>query len=300
LSVFSLGEQAVERFKLARRLQRQNFAGRRIQGQEADGKILYLAGLIESMLMSEGQNPFADDLTKANRGSDNSKTGWIAASLMAVLLIGVLLLWSSALGRLRRIESLRSKLDDVGASLRNALAESQRDKGRIAALQTQVARQEIDRTLKAFRVGELTSGIDGRKHHHYTFSVLFAKEPDIFPVLINFKEPLHIKCDGKKGIRLKIHERLRPPDRIGMYDRNEYHLLQNLLIIYGTTRNLLQQVEDRIPRCSCYIQGSLGSLRCAMHGNFSQGFRSRIPIRTEGNHRLHLSKLSGRQYIFHS
>ena len=85
-----------------------------------------------------------------------------------------------------------------------------------------------------------------------------------------------------------------------MYDRNEYHLLQNLLIIYGTTRNLLQQVEDRIPRCSRYIQGSLGSLRYAMHGNFSQGFRSRIPIRPEGNHRLHLSKLSGRQYIFHS
>ena len=133
------------------------------------------------MLMSEGQNPFADDLTKANRGSDNSKTGWIAASLMAVLLIGVLLLWSSALGRLRRIESLRSKLDDVGASLRNALAESQRDKGRIAALQTQVARQEIDRTLKAFRVGELTRGIDGRKHHHYTFSVLFCERTRYFP-----------------------------------------------------------------------------------------------------------------------
>jgi hypothetical protein len=41
-------------------------------------------------------------------------------------------LWASALGRLRRLESLRSKLDDAGASLRNALAESPGDKGRIA------------------------------------------------------------------------------------------------------------------------------------------------------------------------
>jgi len=100
------------------------------------------------MPMSEGQNPFTDDLTEANRGSDNSKTGWISAGLMAVLLIGVLVLWASALDRLRRLESLRSKLDDAGASLRNALAESPGDKGRIAALQTQVARQEIDRTFE--------------------------------------------------------------------------------------------------------------------------------------------------------
>ena len=78
----------------------------------------------------------------------------------------------------------------------------------IAALQTQVARQEVDRTLKAFRVVELTRGIDGGKHHHYTFTVPFtfpfAKEPDIFPVLIIFNEPPHIAWDGQKGIRLKI------------------------------------------------------------------------------------------------
>jgi len=94
------------------------------------------------------------------------------------------------------------------------------ERRRVARLQTQVARQEIDRTLKAFPVGELTRGIDGGKHHHHTFTVLFAKEPDIFPVLIIFKEPLCIKCDGKKGIRLKIHERLRPPDRIGVCERD--------------------------------------------------------------------------------
>ncbi len=39
--------------------------------------------------MSRSFGAFTDDLTKANRGSDNSKTGWIAAGLMAVLLIGV-------------------------------------------------------------------------------------------------------------------------------------------------------------------------------------------------------------------
>jgi chemotaxis protein MotB len=49
------------------------------------------------------------------------------------------MLWASALGKIRKLEPLRSELDDANARLTNALAESQKDKDQVAALQTQVA-----------------------------------------------------------------------------------------------------------------------------------------------------------------
>src|ERR1035437_2837085 len=89
--------------------------------------------------MSEGKQPFTEHMTKADRGPDSSKLGWIAAGIMAVLVVVSLLLWASALGRLRGLESLRAKLDDANAGLASAQAENQKDQDQLAALQTQVA-----------------------------------------------------------------------------------------------------------------------------------------------------------------
>ena len=80
-----------------------------------------------------------EHVTKGNRGLDNSKLGWIVAGILAVLVVVALLLWATALGKQRGLESLRSKLDDANASLASALADNQKDKDQLVALQTQVA-----------------------------------------------------------------------------------------------------------------------------------------------------------------
>jgi len=89
--------------------------------------------------MSEDENPFTGEVTQANRGTGSSKPGWIAASAVAALLIVALLLWISALARLRGLQSLRPNLEQTDASLSNALAQIQQDKAQIATLQTEVA-----------------------------------------------------------------------------------------------------------------------------------------------------------------
>ena len=118
------------------------------------------------MPMSEDPNPFTDDPTRAKRGLGSSKTGWIAAGIVAVLLIAVTLLWTSALGRVRALQSLRSDLDHANASLTNALAENQQDKGRIAALQKQAADLQKERDTAGQRAKgleeEMRSGLESK------------------------------------------------------------------------------------------------------------------------------------------
>jgi chemotaxis protein MotB len=99
--------------------------------------------------MSEGKQPFTEYVTKAKRGPDTSRWGWIAAGILAVLLVVSLLLWASAMGRLRGLESLRTKLDDANASLVSAQGENQKDKDQIAALQSKVADLEQERDTAA-------------------------------------------------------------------------------------------------------------------------------------------------------
>jgi len=89
--------------------------------------------------MSEETNPFVEPKTKADGSPGSARPGWVAAGLITVLLIIVSVLWASALGKIRRLEPLRSELDDANTKLTNALAESQKDKDQVAALQTQVA-----------------------------------------------------------------------------------------------------------------------------------------------------------------
>ena len=99
--------------------------------------------------MSEGKQPFTEYVTKARRGPDASWWGWIAAGILAVLLIVSLLLWASAMGKLRGLESLRTRLDDANASLASAQGENQKDKDQIAALQSKVADLEQEKDTAA-------------------------------------------------------------------------------------------------------------------------------------------------------
>jgi len=99
--------------------------------------------------MSEDKQPFTEYATKARRGPDASRWGWIAAGILAVLLVVSLLLWASAVGKLRGLESLQTKLDDANASLAGAQAENQKAKDQIAALQSKVADLEQDKNAAA-------------------------------------------------------------------------------------------------------------------------------------------------------
>src|ERR1035437_5532951 len=99
--------------------------------------------------MSEGKQPFTEYVTKARRGPDASRWGWSAAGILAVLLVVSLLLWASAMGRLRGLEPLRTKLDDANASLASAQGENQKDKDQITALQTKVADLEQEKDTAA-------------------------------------------------------------------------------------------------------------------------------------------------------
>ncbi len=99
--------------------------------------------------MSEGKQPFTEYVTKARHGPGSSRWGWIAAGILAVLLVVSLLLWASAVGKQRGLESLRTKLDDANASLTSARDENQKDKDQIAALQSKVADLEQEKNTAA-------------------------------------------------------------------------------------------------------------------------------------------------------
>ena len=51
--------------------------------------------------MSEDRQPFTEQVTRANRGTDVSKLAWGAAGVLAALLVVALLLWATAVGKLR-------------------------------------------------------------------------------------------------------------------------------------------------------------------------------------------------------
>jgi chemotaxis protein MotB len=99
--------------------------------------------------MSEDKQPFTEQVTKTKHGPDTARLGWIIAGILAVLLVVSLLLWATAVGKLRGLASLPTKLDDANASLASALAENQKDNDQIAALQTQVADLEKEKEQAA-------------------------------------------------------------------------------------------------------------------------------------------------------
>ena len=99
--------------------------------------------------MSEGANPFAEPVTKANRGRDQTRLAWMVAGFLGALLIAALLLWATALGHLRGLDSVRAQLDEANDRLANTVAENRNDKERISALELQVANLEKEKEMVA-------------------------------------------------------------------------------------------------------------------------------------------------------
>jgi chemotaxis protein MotB len=99
-------------------------------------------GRILRLKMSEPNQPFTEQVTRANRGPANpnpARLPWIIAGILAASLVAALLLWATAVGKLRGLEPLRSQLDDSQANLASALAQVNKDKDELAALTAQVA-----------------------------------------------------------------------------------------------------------------------------------------------------------------
>ena len=92
--------------------------------------------------MSEERQPFTEQVTRANRapGSANlARAGWITAGVLAALLIAALLLWATAVGKLRGLQQVQAKLNEANDNLASALVTQDKDRDQIAALQAQVA-----------------------------------------------------------------------------------------------------------------------------------------------------------------
>ena len=89
--------------------------------------------------MSDNSRPFTDQVTRGAGGSGTPKAGWIAAGVLAVLLITALLCWATAVGKLRGLQRVQADLKDANASLAGALSQNDKDKEQIAALQSQLA-----------------------------------------------------------------------------------------------------------------------------------------------------------------
>ena len=106
--------------------------------------------------MSEGKQPFTEYVTQAKHGPATSRWGWIVAASLAVLLVVSLLLWASAVGKERGLESLRSKLDEANASLASAQDENQKDQDQIATLQSKAADLEQEKDAAA----QLAKGLE--------------------------------------------------------------------------------------------------------------------------------------------
>jgi chemotaxis protein MotB len=101
--------------------------------------------------MSEAK-PFTETVTRASRspGSGSAaRWGWVCSGVLGAALIAALLLWASALGKLRGLQSVQAKLDEANGNLANALADNAKDKDQIAALQGQVADLQKEKDLAA-------------------------------------------------------------------------------------------------------------------------------------------------------
>lgn len=106
--------------------------------------------------MSDSKKPFTEHVIQTQRGLNPARLGWVVAGILAAVVIVLLLLWATAVGKQRALESLRSKLDEANANLANANDENQKDKDEISALQSQVAdlQKDKDETAQASKALE--------------------------------------------------------------------------------------------------------------------------------------------------
>jgi len=98
--------------------------------------------------MSDNKRPLTDHVTKASQ-PDFSKLGWVVAAIGTLLAILFLVLWYNALTRQHELESNAGKLDEANGRLSAALADNQKEKDQIDALQKQIADLEQEKANAA-------------------------------------------------------------------------------------------------------------------------------------------------------
>jgi flagellar motor protein MotB len=99
--------------------------------------------------MSTDRKPFTEQVTKAPRETGATRLAWITAGVLGVGLIAALLLWATAVGKLRGQTALQTKLDETRTNLADALNENQKVRDQITALQAQVADLQKDKDSAA-------------------------------------------------------------------------------------------------------------------------------------------------------
>jgi len=116
--------------------------------------------------MTENRQPFTEYATKANRRYGAARWGWIIAGALALLLVVSLLMWATAVGRIRGLQSLQGKLDDAHANLAAALDENQTNKDLIGALQSKIAdlqqEQEASAQMSKSLENEMRTDLESR------------------------------------------------------------------------------------------------------------------------------------------
>lgn len=98
--------------------------------------------------MSDEINPFSSQAAAA-QSSGSSRLGWGVAAIAGALAILFLVFWYNALSRQHDLESLRDKIMEANNSLNTALAENQKLKDQVEALQKQVADLEQEKAMTA-------------------------------------------------------------------------------------------------------------------------------------------------------
>ena len=88
--------------------------------------------------MSESRQPLTEHLTKTSRGTNPARPAWIVAGVLGAVLVAALLLWATAIGKLRGLQRAESQLNDANASLA-AAPDAKKEKDQITALQNQLA-----------------------------------------------------------------------------------------------------------------------------------------------------------------
>jgi chemotaxis protein MotB len=99
--------------------------------------------------MAEDKQPFTNYATKSNRRFGTGHWGWIVASVLAALLLAALLFWATAVGKMRALESLKTKLDDAYANLAAAQDQNQTNKDFIASLQSKITDLQQEKEASA-------------------------------------------------------------------------------------------------------------------------------------------------------
>ena len=99
--------------------------------------------------MSDEINPFSSQAAATAPATGSARLAWGVAALAGALAVLFLVFWYNALSRQHELESLRDKIVEANNSLATTLADNQKLKDQVEALQKQVADLEQEKAMTA-------------------------------------------------------------------------------------------------------------------------------------------------------